>query len=273
MLMKYLILTGGLGNQMFEYAFLLALRLRGFRVKVDISYYDFFKMHNGYELDRVFGINEKVVNRQRLHILLLRFMGKFAGESLYMKDNLCYDSRYLAEPGKYIKGNWQDERYFEGVEVDLRNIFRFKNIDEYNLSIAREMQASQSVSLHIRRGDYASFGMTIIDESYYRKAINYINSYVTSPVYYIFSDDDITAKAIAESIGIKYKLFVHNRGRDSFKDMYLMSQCKYNIIANSSFSWWGAWLNDNDEKIVVAPQIWDTKNSCFHPQSSKWILI
>ena len=105
---RKLILTGGLGNQMFEYAFLQALRSKGHRIVIDISYYDFFKMHNGYELDRVFGVEEQLINRQGLHIFWLRFLHRFRPKNIYTDDNLVYNPEIIHNPKKYIWGYWQD---------------------------------------------------------------------------------------------------------------------------------------------------------------------
>ena len=271
--MIHMIYLGGLGNQMFQYAFLLALRSKGYKVLMDVSYYDFVKMHNGYELERVFGISERLINRQGLHILWLRILNKLRPKGIYMIDGLSFDNVYLQNPQRYLWGYWQDERYFKDVDKKVKEAFRFRNIDERNLAIAQEMREVNSVSLHVRRGDYAAFGMNLMGIEYYQRAIDYINSKVNEPVFYIFSDDVTVASAIADKMGIKYKMITHNSGPDSYKDMYLMSQCKHNITANSSFSWWGAWLNDRHGKIVVSPKHWNEKNSKIHPQVTGWVLF
>lgn len=271
--MKNVIVTGGLGNQMFQYAYLLSLRSNGINAIMDISYYDFFKMHNGYELEKVFGIKENYINAQGVHMYWLRTLNKIRPSILYTFDNSSYDASAITSPKQFIFGYWQDERYFKGIEELVRTVFTFKDIDEVNMEYSLEMQESHSVSMHIRRGDYAQFGMHIVGEDYYKKSIEKINSLVEHPFYYIFSDDMNVAEQIAKSMGITYKLMSHNRGCNSYKDMFLMSQCKHNIIANSSFSWWGAWLNNNYSKIVIAPQKWDAKYPNFHPQMSNWILI
>lgn len=268
-----ILFTGGLGNQMFEYALVMALRQNGFRPKIDISYYDFFQMHNGYEMDRVFGIKENTVNKQGLHMFWLRTLHRLRPMGLYHVDASQFDESILHNPATYLFGYWQDERYFSGIEDNVRKTFTFKDIDDKNIEIANNMQSHNSVSLHIRRGDYAEFGMTLMGDDYYRKAIEYITNTVDNPFFYVFSDDEEAAKEIADNAGINYLLISHNRGNDSYKDMYLMSQCKHNIIANSSFSWWGAWLNDNIEKMVIAPKVWSEKKLFFKPQCDSWTLI
>lgn len=271
--MKSVIVTGGLGNQMFEYAYVLALRDRGIQVKLDISYYDFFKMHNGYELERVFGINEKLVNKRGIHMYWLRVLNRFRPSLLCTVDKYVFDQEALYNPRKYIFGYWQDEEYFKSISNAIRQAFTYRSIDDTNRELASELRSINSVSLHIRRGDYKDFGMTIVDDVYYTKAIAEINKRTVNPVFYIFSDDLDASKNLAEDLGIRYKIVSLNRGVDSYKDMYLMSQCKHNIIANSSFSWWGAWLNENHEKIVIAPSIWDERYSRLRPQCRTWILV
>lgn len=267
------IITGGLGNQMFEYAYVLALRDRGMQVKLDISYYDFFKMHNGYELERVFGIKEKLINKKGIHMYWLRFLNRVRPSFLYTVDTYFFNKEALNAPRNYIFGYWQDEKYFSSISKAIKDTFSFQSIDEDNRELAEELRSINSVSLHIRRGDYKDFGMTIVNDDFYAKAIAEINKRTDDPVFYIFSDDLDASKKMAEDLGIRYKIVSINRGADSYKDMYLMSQCKHNIIANSSFSWWGAWLNANNEKIVIAPSIWDEKKPHFKPQCSNWIKI
>ncbi len=270
---KVVIITGGLGNQMFQYALMISLRKRGFLVQADISYYDFFKMHNGYELDRVFGIEESLINKQGLHILWLRWLNKYRPQSLYKFDSYEFDEKVLASPKRYLFGYWQFEDYFADIDDQVRKTFRFQGIDDTNNQLAEEMQNCESISLHIRRGDYAQFGMSIVGEEYYRKAVDKLHEKIKKPVYYIFSDDMEAAERLAKNMGLYYHLISHNRGVDSYKDMYLMSKCKHNILANSSFSWWGAWLNDNPQKVVVAPKLWDTRKVNYKPQCNNWILV
>jgi len=267
-----MIALGGLGNQMFQYAFVIALRELGKKVQLDLSMYNSIVMHNGYELDRVFGIKENTVCKKGIHLYLLRILNKFKPASIATFDNFIFDEEALLTPKTFIWGFWQDERYFKKVNNQVRNAFSFKDIDDFNMSIAHEMKNKNSVSLHIRRGDYAEYGMSFVDESYYRNAVKIISEKVQNPEYYIFSDDEKEAERIGRVLGISYRMINHNKGLESYKDMYLMSQCKYNIIANSSFSWWGAWLNNNPNKLVVAPRIWEKKRPQFKPQAMNWIL-
>lgn len=270
---KQIIFRGGLGNQMFQYALLLALRKKGHNIKCNISIYGLLKMHNGFELSRVFGINEELVSYTGIKLYLLRILIKINPFKILLADSGVYNEIIIQNPPKLIDGYWQDERYFFSAPDEVRKAFAFKSIDEFNQQIAIEMKRNNSVSLHIRRGDYAEYGMTILGETYYRKATDKIKSIVENPVFYIFSDDTKVAEELAVKLNLTYKMISLNRALDSYKDMYLMSQCKHNIIANSSFSWWGAWLNSNPDKIVIAPSVWDKKNHEIHPQSQSWILV
>ena len=271
--MNKMIFRGGLGNQMFQYALLLALRNKGHKVKCNTSLYDITNMHNGYELDKVFGIKEDLQINKGLSLFFLRLLCKLKPHFLYTQDNGLFNATIINSPTLYIDGYWQDERYFKDITNTIKEIFHFKNIDERNAGIATSMKQCNSVSLHIRRGDYAAFGMLIIGEEYYKKAVGEILERVDNPSFFIFSDDKKEAERIAKNLHLRFEIIDYNHGKDSYKDMFLMSQCKHNIIANSSFSWWGAWLNDNSDKIIVAPAIWDHYHPEMHPQSKEWLLI
>ena len=203
---KTLMMLGGLGNQMFQYAMVLALRNRGFLVSVDTSMYSYIHMHNGYELKRVFGIDENVVNKGTLHVFWLRFLNKYKPQKLCLTDANHYDGSIFEMNLKYVIGYWQDERYFKNVENLIREKFVFQNIDDENLNLAVEMLSCNSVSLHIRRGDYASSNMSLLNDDYYKNAVSYIKRKVESPMFYIFSDDKYEAERIAEKCKITYQL-------------------------------------------------------------------
>jgi Glycosyl transferase family 11 len=165
-----------------------------------------------------------------------------------------------------LDGYWQSEKYFIDCSKLIRKDFTFKNeLDSYNLKLKSKIDKTNSVSIHIRRGDYvnnlntnATHGLCSID--YYIKAVNYITERIESPYFFVFSDDIEWAK---KNIMLNFpcQFISHNIGSKSYLDMQLMSLCKHNVIANSSFSWWGAWLNSNDNKIVIAPRKWFAVNT------------
>ena len=262
--------SSGLGNQMFQYALYLSLKERKDDVKMDLSYYDFNSPHNGYELDSVFGIVGDVAsNQESLEFgdikrgFLSRARRKFVylKKTHYKEKKFSYNREVFEIDNVYLSGYWQTEKYFCEIENKIKSAFVFKrDIGEYNASIIRKMREKESVSIHIRRGDYEGETKTskkhgrICDLDYYEKAIRFMKLRVGKSDFYVFSDEP---NWVRENLKIENAVYVDwNTGKNSYLDMQLMSNCRHNIIANSSFSWWGAWLNDNTEKIVVAPGKW-----------------
>lgn len=271
-----IVFTDGLGNQMFQYALYLAMCARGCKPILNIGIITRNVVHNGFELCEDFEIN-----KQKIRVLDGGCLG--GGMTMfilrYMKF-LCYEELGKFRPTVFqtkrllISGYWQDIRYFETVQDEVRRAFTFRNIDERNLCIGEEMDKINSVSLHIRRGDYLKYPQyQVCTPSYYKKAITIIKEKVENPIFYVFSDDLNWSNQFMSGQGVNYKIVSLNRGRDSYKDMYLMTRCRHNIIANSSFSWWGAWLNNNVDKIVISPLKWNLKNENSHPQLNDWIKI
>jgi hypothetical protein len=161
-------------------------------------------------------------------------------------------------------GYWQSEKYFSEFSQQIRRDFSFcKPLSSDNEEFANEINHINAVSLHVRRGDFvnnpttlATHGLCSLD--YYRAAVQYISYRVNQPHFFIFSDDIAWTK---ENLEIVFPCHYvdHNQGAESHNDMRLMSLCQHHIIANSSFSWWGAWLNPSKEKIVIAPKRWFAK--------------
>ena len=273
---QHIDIFGGLGNQMFQYAFYLSKKEMGYNVIPDISLFRTDKrhlMHNGFELAKIFNLNSSVVFHSSFFSqyliklalkLKLRFLISNDSVSLGYRENLKFSKLY------HLHGYWQSEKYFNDITDLVRKEFVFKDVDQINLTLSREMNDDSeytSISLHIRRGDYINYNMKLLGRAYYEKAIDYIKSKVENPKFYIFSDDMSAAIKIVKGMGVTYTPISINTGIDSYKDMFLMSQCKNNIIANSSFSWWGAWLNANKKKMVIAPS-WGKDFNC-----KDWIII
>jgi hypothetical protein len=269
-------LIGGLGNQMFQYAAGRALSLlENAKLSLDIAPYEKYQLHNGYELDRVFSIQAKKVSEDELR-KFIGWGGFFLNKLLVAIDfkKGLFKSKYFREPSFsyyndfnslgsniYLDGYWQSEKYFQKFEDQIRRDFQFKQIeDPINLQYLKSIESNNSISIHVRRGDYLSskdnqakyYALT---KNYYKIAVSYLNERVINPHYYIFSDD---VKWAIENLDIKcpHTFISNNNAEQSYIDMQLMSCCKHNIIANSSFSWWGAWLNPNHQKIVIAPNLW-----------------
>ncbi|MDP4239384.1 MAG: alpha-1,2-fucosyltransferase [Bacteroidota bacterium] len=285
-------ITSGLGNQIFQYAFYRALKNNVPDTKMDISEFKYRKHHYGYELERVFTIKPNYASRKDSNTLADVSKDWFSElRRKYFKITLKSTGRLLDEKilgthfqpdlltveNGYFKGFWQTEKYFMDIAEQLRNELTFKQtVDEQNKKIADEIMACNAVSIHIRRGDYIkkrrfeSVG-SVCSLNYYQLGINYIQSKTKQPRFFVFSDDINWAK---ENLKINNAYFVDvNTGKNSFKDMQLMSLCKHNIIANSSFSWWGAWLNANAQKIIIAPSIWFRNAPMPDIVPENWIKI
>ena len=275
---------GGLGNQMFQYAFGRALANN---IKTDLLLdTSLLKVKEDnttkreYELD-VFSIRANFVHSHDLHKYrrsyinrVNRKLNKVFSIPIISKSKVIYEEEYeemevisrneLSDTMLY--GNWQSEKYFKNYEEEIKNDFKFKRtLDEINYHLVQRIKDVNSVSIHIRRGDYAenpeinsTHGLCTVD--YYTRSINYINQTIHNPVYFVFSDDIEWVKRNLV-IDNEHEMVTWNKNRSSYVDMQLMSICKNNIIANSSFSWWGAWLNINPEKIVIAPIRWYEKES------------
>ncbi len=268
-------ITSGLGNQIFQYAFYRALKANIAETRMDISEFRHRNHHNGYELERVFNIIPDYADRRECNQIadmsksiwseirrkFLKIKLNCRGIVIRESDlGTSYHQQLLSKTDSYFVGFWQTEKYFSSVESLLRKELSFKTeLSGRCREIADVIRTTNSVSLHVRRGDYQkarraeSFG-TVCTLDYYRKAIDLICSKVANPTFFIFSDDMIWVK---ENLKIDNAYYVDfNTHKESYRDMQLMSLCNHNIIANSSFSWWGAWLNPNPDKIVVAPNIW-----------------
>lgn len=279
--MKLIRMTGGLGNQMFIYAFHLEMITLGYESSIFIPYLSASKKygHQGYELQKVFGIRSTQNIKARYITTVCSIFTQFirlfspAIKNLLWKAIgvrvVCVAENFMFYPSVFhsnhplelLFGTWQSPKYFEHAIDAVRHTFIFQEelLSPETCCLATKMQTEMSVSIHIRRGDYLSsqyidgFG-GICTPEYYDKAINHILSRYENVVFYIFTDD----KAWCHThFSAENSIFVdHNTDKNSWQDMYLMSKCRHNIIANSSFSWWGAWLNTYPDKCVIAPLKW-----------------
>lgn len=244
-------MVGGLGNQMFQYSLFRKLLEDGHDIYFDNMQ---TKDHNGFELDKVFNI----INRPIESIDILKNLKLIS--DIWPK----FNEQYLKPADNvYLEGNWQHIKYFPDYDI-LENDFIFKkHLDDKNKIILNDIINSNSVSIHVRRGDYQTKYTNYFFQAdwlnYYGIAVNYINKNANKkPLkFFVFSDDIEWCK---KNFMIN-ATYVENKNDDSWKDMMLMSNCKHNIIANSTFSWWGAWLNKNIEKIVISPNKWFMNNT------------
>jgi hypothetical protein len=264
-------LIGGLGNQMFQYAAGRSLAVaNNCELKLDISGFKDYTLHNGYELD-LFNIKANVANAEDVSGMvntqsrLMRFIYrklKVKKSTHFVEQSFTFSSDFFnTEQPVYIDGYWQSYKYFESIESQLKQEFSFKSsLVGKNLQVYEHISNVNAVSIHVRRGDYVSNKHTnsvhgVCSLDYYRAAIQTMTAHVENPVFFIFSDDIEWVKD--NLVFGSHDVFVdNNTGKKSYNDMCLMSLCQHHIIANSSFSWWGAWLGVNAKKIVIAPQQW-----------------
>lgn len=287
----------GLGNQMFQYAFYKSLKFRypNNIVKMDVFHIYGKYIHNGFELNSIFGITADECSKraalllsdyfpmyEKKYKLLNRLQGVrryFFGvkESFLSQDDpTCYydEVYHLSQLRSYIfRGNWVNEKYFSELREQLLADFKFPEITEMsNIDYAYDIENSNSVSVHIRKGDYVNSGMINLTLEYYKMAKKVIESRVDNPKYFIFTDDKNAIKDFIKIFEDSCVIVEGNIGNKSYRDMQLMSLCKHNIIANSTFSFWGAYLNTNIKKIVIAPD--KAKVDFRNPFAmSEWIIL
>jgi len=260
-------IIGGLGNQMFQYAYAKALQQRGYEVKIDISAFETYKLHGGYQLDKYkidLAVSTKEENdklyKNTLFFKVLKKLGLDFSKRVKEK-SLLFDKDFLnVEDNSYLDGYFQCEKYFKDIiEIILKQFTINQEISDYTKEIENKILNSQnSCSIHIRRGDFVNSTNInihgVCDIEYYKKAMKYLENKVGDMSYFIFSDDIEWAK---ENLATQNALYIDSKEkRIPHEDIYLMSLCSHNIIANSSFSWWGAWLNQNENKMVIAPKRW-----------------
>lgn len=291
---------GGLGNQMFEYCFYRYMQENVSKdVKADLTWFDRnFKEHQGYELDRVFGIKLHTAaygEIARVHeyypryypIAAFRYLARkyaaWKNKNRDKKDGHIFDfgpTQYQYNPvyqtldsqkDWYIEGVFCSDAYFRLCEDVLRKEFRFcKPLVGKNLALKEEMERCQSVAVHVRRGDYVGNAFDIVGPEYYKKAAEYIRERVKDPVFYVFSDDmDYVAREF-DFLGTYIP--VHNKGKASCIDMQLISCCRHMIITNSTFSYWGAVLGEKEDSIVTAPDRYKADEDAVLARDH-WVLI
>ena len=275
-------LWGGLGNQMFQYALAKKLSLLNGNtpIKLDITYFKTY--YRPYELNKlninaslatdedIFNLDNGSLNKklglliEKIPYIRVKDFIRRPFSNVYTEKSIRFDSNVLnVKPAVYLKGYWNSYKYFDDIRKELLDDFSFKDaMNEENKRIADLISCSDNtISLHVRRGDYLTtkgareMFRSPFDDGFYDRAILLIEEKVNNPEFFLFSDEPEWVK---ENLKIKHKTTVVdiNKGDNSYWDMKLMSLCKHNIIANSTFSWWAAWLNENPNKIIIAPKAW-----------------
>jgi len=269
-------LYGGLGNQLFQYALGRRVSERNkVPLKLDLSAFETYKLHK-YSLFN-FDICENIATAKDLKKIkqlrsgaglfckISRFKERMAPNMLkyhIIQKNVGFEPHVMNMGGEiYLEGYWQSEKYFKDIEEIVRKEFFIKTVpSEENKKIGSQIAGSDSISIHVRRSDYVNDSRTnnvhgACSIEYYKAAIAKITQGIKKPVFYVFSDDhEWTRKELKINYPAVY--VENNNAEKNYEDLRLMSLCKHNIIANSSFSWWGAWLNENPDKVVIAPAEW-----------------
>lgn len=283
--MNIIRMTGGLGNQMFQYALYLKLKSLGRDVKMD----DFteYEDRNARQIMLwCFDVSYLSATRDELNQLTDGFMQLghrirrklFGRKSLEYQEKDCnFDEYILQQEPAYLTGYFQSEKYFKDIERQVRDAYQFSDkiwqgLDQGQIRRIKDFQGEidrkVSVSVHIRRGDYLeneeAYGH-ICTDAYYRKAIELIKEHYPEAKFFVFSNEPLWAE----------KWIVHEYNQDDsfmviegtneetgYLDLFLMSRCRHHILANSSFSWWGAWLDPYKDKMVIAPSKWFNNQQC-----------
>ena len=280
-------LIGGLGNQMFQYACgrTLALDL-GQSLACSVDQFTGYTLHQGLQLNRVFKLDLALADVRQLAPLLGRWRTRAPVRRLLARlaSPRLSGRRFVSDPqggfvpdlqarcsdGAYLHGYWQSERYFESQAAAIRGDFAWREpLVGRNAELAQTIEASPcAVSVHVRRGDYVNQAkntaiFAACSPDYYLAALDRLSALApaTGLQVFAFSDDPQWVAELLAPHCPKLTLVDHNRGADSHLDMRLMSLCRHHVIANSSFSWWGAWLDARPDKRVIAPRRWYTNGT------------
>lgn len=270
-------LYGGLGNQMFQYAAARRLsQVNKVPLRMDCSWFALQEQRK-YELG-IFNVEESFVSGfqsgfirkiNRSNSILRRAASIFSAPFTLQEEKYYeFDQDIMSLKGRiYLDGYWQSEKYFKDVESVIRRDFSFKHpLEGENRVMASEIQASNSVCVHVRRGDYVDNALSskihgTCPIEYYQESASRLEKNIQRPDYYVFSDDIDWAKGNLQFLN-NARYVDHNDPDHGYEDMRLMSLCKHHIVANSSFSWWGAWLCSNPGQMVFAPAIWFSAGHC-----------
>jgi hypothetical protein len=289
-------LSGGLGNQLFQYAFSRAFSERTkSNLILDLSNYNSFLLgetKRKYELD-FYNLSATKYKYSIPYLSkafqLFPILSNIYGLRYYKEKSLSYDTDILkVEANVYFDGYWQSYKYFQDYSILIYNELLPSSdaiISEYLLNVLSKINTTNSVAIHVRRGDYitnksANDTHGILGEHYYSTALKYINGYIHNPTYFIFSDDIEWCKSFFSQYDGIF-IFPSDVSKNlPQEDIMLISHCKHCIIANSSFSWWGAWLGDCkfnfNDRIVIAPKQWflsDNINDIDSRLPENWIKL
>ena len=298
--MKIVNISGGLGNQMFQYAFALSLKdaFPEECVYIDVSHYHtlLFKhykginLHNGFEISKVFPNACLPIAHFPQIVKLSYFIPNYVlsrlGRKIFPKrktelippysKNYSYLPEAFQPGNRYYEGFWQSIKNYEAIKPRLQYVFDHPEPNDFNRGMIEQISSCNSVGIHVRRGDYLNEPefRNICGVDYYKKGIDMVLSDGEEHKFYIFSNDMQWCKENLEPLvgnsAIHY--VAENKGKNSCWDMFLMTYCKDLIIANSSFSWWGAFLNKEVNR-VYAPEPWLNRDCEIDIYENSWIKI
>lgn len=294
-------ISGGLGNQLLQYAFAKSLeQKRQIQVKIDAS---IFKLPTKNITPRIFlldkfNINLQTAEKNDFHKIKVPYgADRSLKENIYRavfkfreflrprnrKKIIIYHKRDFNElifnspDNSYISGVWTNQKYFIDIkETLIKEITPKFPLSDKSKKLLLKINGANSASIHIRRDDYLKhlYKLVLLSDDYYRKAVDAIKKKTKNPLFFVFSDDIEYVKTNYGKIFGADVIYVSGENIPDYEELWLMSRCKHNIIANSTFSWWGAWLNQNPDKIIIAPSQYTSDNtdiSDFFPR--EWIII
>lgn len=268
-------ISDGLGNQLFQYAYARVLKKKtGQKVYLDVRYINHEERKEKQEWMKLCGKRSFKLNNFQISIpiaegnILNKFNNKknilklfYYCKKLKMAKNViieekeAIENKFLKWKNYYITGYFFKREYIQEVQKELQQEIVLKTPIVISEELAKFFKKEGTVSLHVRRGDFLDVGRNISDTQYYTDAIMYMKNKLKNPVFLVFSDDIKWVKGNIP-LGEKDCIYISEMGYQDYEEMILMSMCKNNIIANSTFSYWGAWLNSNLSKIVIAPRGW-----------------
>lgn len=273
-----------MGNQMLQYALGRHLSIKNNSpLWLDLSWYNNYRKSQFYREFRIdcFQTNYKRVNLNNI-LWRLRFtdhfktINPFKLKNVVEKEYAHFDEKILeAGDDILLEGFFPSYKYFEGIrEVLIKDFTPIEQMNTANAAYLQKIKSTNSVSVHFRRGDYALTGHHgMLDKAYYEAAIKHIAIKTGGLQLFIFSDEP---EWVCQNMQFEhpFEVISINKDQHNYFDMELMKHCKHNIIANSSFSWWGAWLNETTEKIVVAPEKWlNVDINRMENIPPEWILL
>ena len=280
--------NAGLANRMFHYALYKALEVKGIDVYFDEKSY---VPEWSFETTTLMDVFPNIQYRESLQFkraskktfldkIVIHCSNLFGGR-YYVNYRFKYDDKLFTKletnQDLCLIGLWQSEKYFMDVRQEIQKCFQYRSfVDDKNVKTAQQMLSENSVAIHVRKGeDYQQnrIWKNTCTIDYYRLAIDYIRMHVQNPVFYVFTDNKDWV--IENFTDLDYTLCDWNptSGKQNYLDMQLMSCAKHNVIANSTYSWWGAWLNENSDKIVIAPKRWFNKIVTPDILPEQWIKI